>query len=92
ECRGAPISQEEQQLDPAGAYVEASRADLIKKIIAVKESMIAAASVQFHNVVAQLRIMNPNIEFVEDGLDEDKEVREGRIATPRDDNLSPDND
>ncbi|MCI59541.1 hypothetical protein A2U01_0080796, partial [Trifolium medium] len=40
------ISQEERKLDPVGAYVEASRADLIKKILAVEESMIAAASAQ----------------------------------------------
>ncbi|MCI42501.1 hypothetical protein A2U01_0063738, partial [Trifolium medium] len=55
----ARLAEVEQKLDPVGDYVEAS--------------MIAAASAQFHNVVAQLRILNPNVEFVEDGLDEDKE-------------------
>ncbi|MCI67436.1 hypothetical protein A2U01_0088695 [Trifolium medium] len=54
--------------------------------------MVAAANSQFHNAVAQLRILNPNVEFAVDGLDEDKEVREGRIATPRDDDLSPGED
>ncbi|MCH88114.1 hypothetical protein A2U01_0008995 [Trifolium medium] len=87
----ALISPEEQKLDPAGDYAEASRADLNKKILDFEASMIAVASAQFQNAVAQLRILNPNIEFVEDGLDEDKDVREGRIATPRDDDLSPDN-
>ncbi|MCH92360.1 hypothetical protein A2U01_0013298 [Trifolium medium] len=84
------ISQEEQKLDPVRRYAWSDRVELIKKIIDVEEAMIAATNSQFHNAVAQLRILNPNVEFVVDGLDEDKEVREGRIATPHDDDLSPD--
>ncbi|MCI62402.1 hypothetical protein A2U01_0083659, partial [Trifolium medium] len=68
------ISQEEQKLDPAGRYAGSDRAELIEKIIAVEEAMIAAANSQFHNAVAQLRILNPNVDFVVDGLDEDKKV------------------
>ncbi|MCI93607.1 hypothetical protein A2U01_0114905, partial [Trifolium medium] len=37
------ISQEEQELDPVGRYAVSDRADLIKKILAVEEAMVAAA-------------------------------------------------
>ncbi|PNX67494.1 hypothetical protein L195_g063543, partial [Trifolium pratense] len=38
-----------------------------------------------NNAVAQLRILNPSL--VEEGLDEEKEVRDGAIVTPPDDEV-----
>ncbi|MCI83661.1 hypothetical protein A2U01_0104937, partial [Trifolium medium] len=56
-------------------YASSSRAALINKIHEYESSMVEDASFSFQNVVAQLRVLNP--ELVEEGLDEDKEVRDG---------------
>ncbi|MCI51672.1 hypothetical protein A2U01_0072916, partial [Trifolium medium] len=40
------------------------------------------SSSQFRNAIAQIQLLNPNVDLVLDGLDEEKEVRDGRIATP----------
>ncbi|MCI74374.1 hypothetical protein A2U01_0095638, partial [Trifolium medium] len=43
-----------------------------------------ASSSQFHNAIAQLRVLNPSVELNVEGLDEEKEVRGGQIVTPPD--------
>ncbi|PNX59604.1 hypothetical protein L195_g059770, partial [Trifolium pratense] len=50
------------------------------KIYEYESSMVEAASFSFKNVVAQLRVLNP--ELAEEGLDEDKEVQDGQILPP----------
>ncbi|MCI86583.1 hypothetical protein A2U01_0107864, partial [Trifolium medium] len=50
------------------------------KIHEYESSMVEAVSFSFKNVVAQLRVLNP--ELIEEGLDEDKEVRDGQILPP----------
>ncbi|MCI37613.1 hypothetical protein A2U01_0058837, partial [Trifolium medium] len=65
------IGEEEKKADPAWVYTECSRAELITKVFEVEGSMLEAARSQFHNVVAQLRILN--MELIVEGLDEDKE-------------------
>ncbi|MCI08738.1 hypothetical protein A2U01_0029817 [Trifolium medium] len=76
------IGEDEKKLDPEGVYVESSRAELISKIYDVESSMVEAASLSFHNAVAQLRLLNPGFELNVKGLDEDKEVCDGHILPP----------
>ncbi|MCI28777.1 hypothetical protein A2U01_0049979, partial [Trifolium medium] len=78
--RATTITEEEKKADPAGVYMGFDRATLVAKIFEVEGSMLETANSQFHNVVAQLWVLNPGL--VVDGLDEDKEVCDGRIATP----------
>ncbi|PNX62193.1 hypothetical protein L195_g052846, partial [Trifolium pratense] len=79
------VEEEEKELDPQGAYASSSRAALIAKIQELESNMIAAASFSFNNAVAQLRILNPGL--IEEGLDEEKEVRDGAIVTPPEDEM-----
>ncbi|MCI04727.1 hypothetical protein A2U01_0025774, partial [Trifolium medium] len=43
------IGEEEEKADPAGIYVESSRAEMIAKIFEVESNMIETSSSQFHN-------------------------------------------
>ncbi|GAU46914.1 hypothetical protein TSUD_402950 [Trifolium subterraneum] len=74
--------EEEKNVDPTGAYSNFTRADLISKIYEVSDLQLDVASSSFKNALAQLRILNPGVELVTEGLDEMKEVRDGRIASP----------
>ncbi|PNX91328.1 hypothetical protein L195_g047458, partial [Trifolium pratense] len=75
----------EKELDPQGVYASSSRAALIAKIQELESNMVAAATFSFNNAVAQLRILNPSL--IEEGLDEEKEVHDGAIVTPPDDEV-----
>ncbi|MCI18716.1 hypothetical protein A2U01_0039871, partial [Trifolium medium] len=77
--RNAVIEEDEKAADPDGEYASFSRVALINKIYDVESSMVEAASLSFRNAVAQLHVLNPGLEFVEEGLDEEKEVRDGQI-------------
>ncbi|CAJ2677122.1 unnamed protein product [Trifolium pratense] len=77
------VEDREKELDPQGEYASSSRADMLAKIQELESSMVAAAAFSFNNAVAQLRILNPGLN--EEGLDEEKEVRDGAIVTPPDD-------
>ncbi|GAU10649.1 hypothetical protein TSUD_421190, partial [Trifolium subterraneum] len=66
--------EEEKSVDPAGTYAGFTRAGLISKIYEVSDLQLDIASSSFKNAVAQLRILNPGIELVTEGLDEMKEV------------------
>ncbi|XP_045819213.1 uncharacterized protein LOC123912700 [Trifolium pratense] len=79
------VEDREKELDPQGEYASSSRADLIAKIQELESNMVAAAAFSFNNAVAQLRILNPSL--IEEGLDEEKEVRDGAIVTPDDDEV-----
>jgi hypothetical protein len=74
--------EEEKKLDPEGTYAKLSRADLIAKIYQIGDMQLEVASSSFQNALAQLQISNPGVQLVTEGLDELKEVRDGRIATP----------
>ncbi|MCI40638.1 hypothetical protein A2U01_0061871, partial [Trifolium medium] len=66
----------------AGVYAGFSRAQLVRTILELNDTMLETANSQFHNVVAQLRVLNVELELNVDGLDEEKEVRDGRLVTP----------
>ncbi|CAJ2644668.1 unnamed protein product [Trifolium pratense] len=74
------IEEEEKEVDPQGDYASSSRAALIAKIQEYESNMVVAASFSFNNAIAQLRILNPNLG--EEGLNEEKEVRDGQICSP----------
>ncbi|GAU13011.1 hypothetical protein TSUD_173110 [Trifolium subterraneum] len=74
--------EEERKVDPAGTYANFTRAGLISKIYEVGDLQLEVASSSFRNALAQLQVLNPGIQLVTDGLDELKEVHDGRIATP----------
>ncbi|MCI43275.1 hypothetical protein A2U01_0064512, partial [Trifolium medium] len=76
------IAEEERKANPAGLYADFSRADLVKMVLDWQGSVVEVSSSQFCNAIAQIQLLNPNVEFNLDGLDEEKEVRDGQIATP----------
>ncbi|PNX68084.1 hypothetical protein L195_g055976, partial [Trifolium pratense] len=76
------VEEGEKELDPQGVYASSNRAALIAKIQEYESNMVAAATFSFNNAVAQLRILNPDL--CEEGLNEDKEVIDGRICSPPD--------
>ncbi|GAU41769.1 hypothetical protein TSUD_13700 [Trifolium subterraneum] len=78
----SPVDEEERSLDPSGTYAKFSRADLISKIYQIGDLQLDVASSSFRNAVAQLQILNPEVQLITEGMDEMKEVRDGRIASP----------
>jgi hypothetical protein len=74
--------EEEKKVDPAGTYASFSRAGLISKIFEVGDLQLEVASSSFRNALAQLQVLNPDVQLVTEGLDEMKEVRDGQIASP----------
>ncbi|GAU36140.1 hypothetical protein TSUD_316690 [Trifolium subterraneum] len=78
----SPVDEEERKLDPSGTYAKFSRADLISKLYQIGDLQLNVASSSFRNAVAQLQILNPGVQLITEGMDEKKEVRDGRIASP----------
>ncbi|MCI20410.1 hypothetical protein A2U01_0041572 [Trifolium medium] len=76
------IAEEERRADPAGLYADFSRADLVKTVLDWQGSVVEVSCSQFPNSIAQIQLLNPNVGLNLDGLDEEKEVWDGRIATP----------
>ncbi|MCI26453.1 hypothetical protein A2U01_0047648, partial [Trifolium medium] len=76
------IAEEERGADPAGLYEDFSQADLVKTVLDWQGSIVEVSSSQFRNAIVQIQLLNPNVEINLDDLDEEKEVRDGRIATP----------
>ncbi|GAU51195.1 hypothetical protein TSUD_374460 [Trifolium subterraneum] len=76
------VEEEEKKLDPEGTYAQFSRADLIARIYQIGDMQLEVASSSFKNALAQLRILNPDVQLVTNGMDELKEVWDGQIATP----------
>ncbi|MCI79666.1 hypothetical protein A2U01_0100937, partial [Trifolium medium] len=62
------IAEEERKADPAGLYVDFSRADLVKMVLDWQGSIVEVSSSQFCNAIAQIQLLNPNVEFNLDGL------------------------
>ncbi|GAU45098.1 hypothetical protein TSUD_183050 [Trifolium subterraneum] len=77
-----PVDEEEKRLDPTDTYSKFSRADLILRIYQIGDLQLEVASSSFRNALAQLQVLNPDVQLVTDGMDELKEVRDGQIATP----------
>ncbi|MCI73336.1 hypothetical protein A2U01_0094600, partial [Trifolium medium] len=67
-----------------GVYVGLSRAMLMSKIFELNDTMLKTASSQFHNSVAQIRALNTGMELNMEGLDKEKEVRDGQVVPPQD--------
>ncbi|MCI51602.1 hypothetical protein A2U01_0072846, partial [Trifolium medium] len=57
---------------------------LVSRIFELNDSMLETASSQIHNAIAQIRALNVGMELNMEGLDEEKEVRDGQVVTPRD--------
>jgi hypothetical protein len=55
---------------------------LISRIYQIGDLQLEVASSSFKNAVAQLQILNPDVQLVTEGMDEMKEVRDGQNATP----------
>ncbi|MCI34435.1 hypothetical protein A2U01_0055655, partial [Trifolium medium] len=68
----------------AGVYAGLSRAMLVSKIFELNDTMLETASSQFHNAVAQICALNVGMELNMEGLDEEKEVRDGQVVPPQD--------
>ncbi|GAU34824.1 hypothetical protein TSUD_394510 [Trifolium subterraneum] len=79
---GPAVEEEEKKLEPEGTCAKSSRADLIAKIYQISDLQLDVASSIFKNALAQLQVVNPDVQLVTEGMDEMKEVRDGQIATP----------
>jgi chromosome segregation ATPase len=76
------IPDEENEADPTGEFANTSRGSLIRQLVDAQSSAVEMATSSFHNAVAHLQILNPDVEFKLEGLDECKEVRDGAILSP----------
>jgi hypothetical protein len=74
--------EEEKNEDPHGEYTNTSRGSLIRQLIDAQNSAVDMATSSFQNTVAQIQILNADVELKLDGLDECKEVLDGAIQTP----------
>ncbi|MCI39111.1 hypothetical protein A2U01_0060341, partial [Trifolium medium] len=61
-----------------------SRVDFVKTVLDWQGSVVEVSNSQFRNAVAQIKLLNPNVELNLSSLDEDKEVRDGQIISPPD--------
>ncbi|MCI61203.1 hypothetical protein A2U01_0082460, partial [Trifolium medium] len=71
-AEAAAITEEEKKMDPDGAYAGFSRVDFVRTVLDWQGSVVEVSSSQFCNVVAQIRLLNPNVELNLSGLDEEK--------------------
>ncbi|XP_045824417.1 uncharacterized protein LOC123916883 isoform X3 [Trifolium pratense] len=76
------VSVEKNTADPVREYMSFSRAALIAKILESKSLQLETAKSSFENAIAQMLVLNPNVELVTKGLDEFKEVRDEQIVAP----------
>ncbi|CAJ2639900.1 unnamed protein product [Trifolium pratense] len=76
------VSVEKNTADPVREYMSFSRAALIAKIVESKSLQLETAKSSFENAIAQMLVLNPNVELVTKGLDEFKEVRDEQIVAP----------
>jgi hypothetical protein len=74
--------EEEKSKDPHGKYANTSRGSLIRQLIDAQNSAVDMATSIFQNDVAQIQILNADVELKLEGLDEFKEVLDGAIWTP----------
>ncbi|GAU51719.1 hypothetical protein TSUD_415250 [Trifolium subterraneum] len=77
----APDS-EELVVDPNGEYKGFTRAALVSRIFELEAQQLDIAKSSFDNVVAQLLVLNPEVDLVTAGASELKEVQEGVIVSP----------
>ncbi|MCI43707.1 hypothetical protein A2U01_0064945 [Trifolium medium] len=78
------ITEEEKAVDRADIYAGLRPAMLVSKIFELNDNMLETASSQFHNAIAQIRALNAGMELNMEGLDEEKEVRDGQVVPPQD--------
>ncbi|MCI48374.1 hypothetical protein A2U01_0069617, partial [Trifolium medium] len=64
------ISEEEREIYPDGTYAGFSRVDFVRTVLDWQGSVVEVSSSQFRNVVAQIKLLNPNVELNLSGLDE----------------------
>jgi chromosome segregation ATPase len=74
--------EEEKKEDPHGEFTNTSRGSLIRQLMDAQNSAVNMATSSFQNAVAQIQILNADVELKLDGLDECKEVLDGAIRTP----------
>jgi chromosome segregation ATPase len=74
--------EEEKKEDPHGEFTNTSRGSLIHQLIDAQDSAVDMASSSFRNAVAQLQVLNADVELKLDGLDECRVVLDGVIQAP----------
>jgi hypothetical protein len=74
--------EEEKKEDPIGEFTSISRGSLIRQLMDARNSAVEMATSSFRNAVAQVQVLNADVELKLDGLDECKEVLDGAIQTP----------
>ncbi|WJX89705.1 hypothetical protein P8452_71679 [Trifolium repens] len=74
--------EEEKNEDPHGEYANTSRGSLIRQLVDAQNSAVDMATSSFLNAIAQIKILNADVELKMEGLDECKEVLDGAIRTP----------
>jgi hypothetical protein len=74
--------EEEKKEDPHGEFTNTSRGSLIRQLVEAQNSVVDMATSSFRNAVAQIQILNVDVELKLEGLDECKEVLDGAIQTP----------
>jgi chromosome segregation ATPase len=74
--------EEEREEDPHGEYTNTSRGSLIRQLVDAQNSAVDMATSSFQNAVAQIQILNADVELKLEGLDECKEVLDGAIRIP----------
>ncbi|MCI84942.1 hypothetical protein A2U01_0106220, partial [Trifolium medium] len=57
------ISEGKKELDPDGTYAGFSRVDFVKYVLDWQGSVVEVSSGQFRNAVAQIKLLNPNVEL-----------------------------
>jgi SMC interacting uncharacterized protein involved in chromosome segregation len=75
-------NEEEKKEDPHGEYASTSRGSLIRQLVEAQNSAVDMATSSFQNAIAQIQVLNADVELKLEGLDECKEVLDGAIQTP----------
>ncbi|GAU47396.1 hypothetical protein TSUD_372850 [Trifolium subterraneum] len=78
----AEVARVKKELEDAKGEEEKLKGKITELEERIGDMQLDVASSSFQNALAQLQILNPGVQLVTEGLDELKEVRDGRIATP----------
>ncbi|GAU47764.1 hypothetical protein TSUD_193010 [Trifolium subterraneum] len=79
---GTAPDADELVVDPNGEYRGFTRAALVSRIFELEAQQLDAAKSSFDNAVAQLMVLNPDVNLVVEGASELKEVQDGVIVSP----------
>ncbi|MCI75643.1 hypothetical protein A2U01_0096912, partial [Trifolium medium] len=68
--------------EPEAAHGLTTRVELVEKIRSLGQDVLAGVKYGFDNAVAQVKVLNPTIEFNTEGLSVLKRVENGQIIIP----------